>query len=441
MNRTAFIFVTIAAFAGLPFAAGCSCESEPAGAVDAGEDAGEGAGEDAGWDVEPPPREDAAAETRETGYCQGRCCALPEEVAVLASGGENASLVPPLAVDSSAGLFASVGSGLGNCLDKLLVYELGSSVYRPRTSTAQDACYSIGSSIIGPGDGGWLLLWVDRRESAEVRSALYAPEGELVPAEPFQVSDSARLERELAMTRMGDSVLVAWVEEDPDTRVQAVVARQVSLAGEPLAPPHIIRESNELSFSGLDLSSLGENSAILLYRAAGADAELVMQALDSAGQEQATYQVLSGAAGEYGSAAAAFDQGVGAVVYSVSSSGASGQVRFRSLNAEGGLKQDDRPLVSSPEMGSDASIARLPTGFMVVYRAAKPGPDGEMGMIRVIFMDREGNVDGSSDVYEASLHGSRTSVRVTADLRAAISWIDYYDNRSEHNLVNLWCMQ
>lgn len=446
MNRIVLLLLVSALFSALLLAAGCNCESEAVEELDAAMDAGEDAGSDAGWEPVEPPGEDAAAEMRETGDCEGRCCALPEEVALLALDREGVAPVASLAVDRSVNRFASVERGLGNCLDKLLVFELESWSYQPETLTAMDDCYSITTPIIGPGDGGWLVLWVDHRDSTEVRSAVYAPGQELVPAEPFQVSESGRMERELAMTRMGDSVLVAWAEEDVFAGTWAVVARQVSPGGEPLGPAYIVRESNERSFDSLDLTYLGENGAVLLYKAGGSEPELVMQMLDATGQGKGTLEVLSGGAGPYGSAAATWEGGEGAVVYSVAPASTGGQVHFRSVESTGELRQDDRAIVAPPERGSDASIVRLVTGrtvsYMVAYRGVKESAEGEKGMIRVISLDKDGNVQGSSDVYEASLSGNRTSLRLTSNLRVAVSWTDVYDDGTrEHKLVNLWCRE
>ncbi len=442
MGRLALFLVSSVAISGALLASGCSCEGEePVYDWDAGYDAGAvDAGEDAGWEPETPG-EDAAVEVRDAGDCVGRCCALDEEVALLASDHEETSPVAQLAVDSSANLFASISKGPGDCLDRLLVFELDSRDFEPETFSLQDECHSIGSSPIGAGDGGWLLLWVDRRDSFEVRSAVYVSGEELVPAEPFQVSENDRVEQELAMVPMGESMLVAWVEKDVYAGTQALVARQISLAGEPLAQARVVRESNELSFNALDLASLDENRAMLLYKADGDVSELVVQLLDETGQPQGPPEVLSSDAGLYGSAAAAFGDNEGAIVYSLAPSGAGGQVRFRSVTGAG-LGQKDLELVSDPELGSGASIAKVLTGFMVAYRATVSGSAGPRGMIRVMFLDPYGNVQASSDVYEASISGGRTTLGVSSDLRAAISWTDFYeDSTREIKMVNLWCLQ
>jgi hypothetical protein len=445
MKRTVWISGLAAAASCALFCAACACESEKVERVpDAGIDGGFDAGTDAGWEPEPPPGEDAAAERRDAGDCQGRCCALPDEVVVLASDREDADPVASLAVNDSRTGFATIDRELGECLDQMLVFELDSSSYQPEIWSLMDSCHSFYGPIIGPGDGGWLLLWVDHRDSTEVRATVYAPgEEDPVPADPFQLSESDRMERELAMTGVGDSVLVAWTEEDVRSGTWAVVTRSISPAGEPLGPATIVRESNQASFDGLDLVAMGEDGAFLLYNSGGSEPELVMQKLDAAGQVLGPFEVLADDPGPYGSAAMVWERG-GAVVYALAPTSAGGEIRFRSVNAAGDLESNDQRIVSAPQEGSDPSIGRLPTGvgFMVVYRAVIKRGSETRGMIRVMSLDEMGNVLGSSDVAPASIAGNRTSLAVTSNQRVAVSWSDVYeDGRREHKLVNLWCME
>ncbi len=445
MKRTVLTVIFAVAAVALPLLAGCNCESESVEELDAGLDAGPllDAGSDAAW-VPEIPGEDAAAEQREVADCEGKCCALPEEVALLASDVQEVRPVSALAVDRAANLFASVERDLGACLDQLAVFELESSSYQPEVWTLMDDCELIDTAIIGPGDGGWLLLWVDHRDSTEVRATVYPPGQDPVSADPFQLSESDRMERELAMASVGDSVLVAWAEEDLSTGTWAVATRQIAATGEPLGPVTIVREVNEGSIKSLDLTAFAEDSAFLIYKAGGDQPQLVLQKLDATGQVLEPFEVLSDAVGRHGSGAATSDSEGGAVVYAIAPDPTGGEIHFRTINAAGDLEQNDRRIVSAPEQGADPSIIKLPTGvgYMVAYRAVRNRGSETTGMIRVMSLDRDGNVQGSSDVYHASLSGNRTSLAVTSDQRVALSWSDVYDDGTrEHMMVNLWCME
>jgi hypothetical protein len=162
-------------------------------------------------------------------------------------------------------------------------------------------------------------------------------------------------------------------------------------------------------------------------------AELVLDVLSRKGERDRDPWVLSADGGAYGSIDIAGDEMGGGVIYSLVA-GPSQQLWFQGLGADGravrvtsanqtGGGAEARRIVGPPFNASDASLARLPNGYAVAYRAL-PGGNVASPRIRVHFLDNFGRILDESDVALAEAAGGRTAIEIAYDGRVVVAWSD-----------------
>ena len=99
-----------------------------------------------------------------------------------------------------------------------------------------------------------------------------------------------------------------------------------------------------------------------------------------------------------------------------------------------GGPSEPKRVVAPPSNAIDASLAKLPNGYVVAYRAM-PGLLLEEPRIRLHFIDSEGNVIGMSDVALASEAGGRTAIEAANDGRVALGWADMNEDGTSSLIV------
>lgn len=294
-------------------------------------------------------------------------------------------------------------------------------------------------------EGAWLMAFVDDRAGNEVRAQVYDPRVAL-SNDGFQISDGADRPAQVAITTIAnDRRLVAWTE----TRVSAVriLARAVNLEGKPVAP---IREvaSFDGNVGSLTLSQLGKpddnlpESGVLVgyWSRTASSSEIVVQALDQSGAPRGDARVVRADVGDPGFISSVYnhthelgvDLSAGAIAYSVAQYGGK-QLWFSILDndAEPGQLWDGtgRPrgpsdpirLVEAPQKANHPSVARIAQGYAVAYRAL-PGGDVDRARIRVMLLNRVGELQVSSDVAYTTNDGGPTRILQGSDGRSVIVW-------------------
>lgn len=295
----------------------------------------------------------------------------------------------------------------------------------------------------------WLMAFVDNRVGNEVWTKVYDEAGD--HDEPgFQISEGSQRPGMVAITTVSpDRRMVVWAERSLTT--VTVMARPVDTLGEPVGPAQLVTSfmgnlgSIALSQLGMPGDGLDEPGALVAYwrldnSGATDRSELVVQALDLDGKLRGDERVVREDVGNSASIAATLnhtqqaglDWSAGAVAYSVSQTGGN-QLWFQLLDNDGQIGQlwdnlgrlrgDSAPqrLVNSPQRAVHASVARVPQGYMVAYRAL-PGGDVDRARIRVVFLNRSGEFDVDSDVAFTTEEGGPTQVLQGSDGRSVILW-------------------
>ena len=357
-----------------------------------------------------------------------------------------------LAVDLSGSRFAlAYIDKSAQCIDAIYLAELegASGVGMPSIAPALDPCTSIDHTSIEYNGSDWLLASVDaRKDSRDLWVQAFDTDGK--PASGAnRVTNNLALEREVALLSLGsDAVLAAWVEQDLDGGKTQLKLRPLSAQGKPAGDEVVLDQPTDSTWivSGLSLAKLGDMFVGLAYRRTDQTtgrSEIVLDVLDHQGMRDRDSWVLSTDAGALGSVdVSADDVGAGAI-YSLIQ-GDSDQLWFQQLGLDGraakatsagrvGGPVDPVRVVGPPYKAIDASLAKLPVGYAIAYRAL-PGGDVGSPRIRVHFLDRFGRILGKSDVALAEANGGRTAIKSAYDGRITVGWSDT-DDQGETTLT------
>ena len=359
----------------------------------------------------------------------------------------------PLAVDPVGSLFALpiVGTQAG-CLDVVNVATMSGSAQggEPSMKVAVDACALIKDAVAVALRGQWFVAMVDSREPPfDVWLQAYDPvDG--AQGSAVRVQKDAAVETALAVTslRDGERGVVAWGAEASDG-TNSLYTRVFDRSGALVGEPQRIDQS-KLYFRGLSLAPLGEAGAALAYWRYDLDfkvSEIVFRPLDADGKPTRDEWVVAAGAGPSASVDVATDARVGGIVYS-RAEGTQRQVWFQRIDATGQAAElSNSPgrsaaqrVVGVPKSGIDVSVTKLVAGYLISYRAL-PTAQEPKAAIRLVFLDRSGQVIGDSDVSYTSESGGRTAVEAAYDGRVVIGWSQVNaDGKSELKLVRLPCI-
>ena len=157
-----------------------------------------------------------------------------------------------------------------------------------------------------------------------------------------------------------------------------------------------------------------------------------------------TRWVLTTQAGPNGGVDLSSDGEGAGVIYSLAD-GESEQLWFQRLGLDGraahvmsgimvGGASDPVRIVGPPYKAVDASLAKLPTGYAVAYRAL-PGGNVDSPRIRIHFLDRFGRIIGQSDATLATMYGGRTAIKAAYDGRVTVGYSDSDENTGDTTIV------
>jgi hypothetical protein len=356
---------------------------------------------------------------------------------------QNRTAVPAqLAVDVEGSRFALAYTGdSSQCTDALYVAELEGApdVGMPKTALALDPCSTIVHGSIGYNGTTWLLGSVDaRKDSRDLWLQPYDGKNKYTAQ---RITNNVPVEREVALLATGsDSMLAAWVEQPVTGGATTLKLRPVDASGKPTAAEVTLTQPDgDWTESQLSMTAFSDVLFGLAYRRIDAkgNSQIVLDVVDAKGVRDRDTWVLSPQASASGSVDLASD-GMGAgVIYSVIQ-GTSEQLWFQLLGLDGraanvmsgakvGGPQDAERIVEPPEQAVDASLAKLPTGYAVAYRAL-PGGDVDKPRIRIHFLDRFGRIIGKSDAALAAMHGGRTAIKAAYDGRVTVGYSDTDDS-------------
>jgi len=322
------------------------------------------------------------------------------------------------------------------CLEALYLAQLeGASGIAPEITAAIDPCSTIEHVTVAHSGEHWLLGSIDSRENARDLWAQSYDQDADQAGEGYRVSDSPGGESEamLAPTTAGNAI-AAWVEYDLGSDSSSLMARALDADGKPRHEIVVLEAGVTGSFAGLTLSRVGPSLIALGYRSFDREgrSELVIDVLDAETAERNREPwIVTSDGGPNGSIDISGDDEGAGVIYSVIQS-TSHQLWFQRLGPDAvplsdsgsvGTAADAVRVIGPPYLALDASIARIPAGFIVAYRALDGGQIHSPS-IRVHFLDRFGRVIGQSGVALASEFGGRTSVEAAYDGRVVVAWSD-----------------
>jgi hypothetical protein len=340
------------------------------------------------------------------------------------------------------------------CVDAVFVTELQgpSGLGTPESKVATDACTAVDHVAVAHAGDTWLLASVDARQ--DERDLWMQPYDGVSKYPPQRITKTATTKSEVAVTSFGtDAALVSWVEHDAAAGTTTLYARALTALGEPRGDSVAIEQSPTLGYDRLSLSQIGKTYVGLGYRRfdMAGRSELVLQVLDgTTGKLDRDEWLLTKEAGALGSIAISADENGGGLIYSLIQ-GTSEQLWFQQLGADGraapvmsggrtGGPSDPTRVVGPPYNAVDASLAKLPVGFAVAYRAL-PGGNVSSARIRVHFLDRFGRVIGNSDVALAQQSGGRTAIGAGYDGRVVLAWSDQTeDGKTTLTAIKLPCV-
>jgi hypothetical protein len=157
--------------------------------------------------------------------------------------------------------------------------------------------------------------------------------------------------------------------------------------------------------------------------------------------------VLSKNAGVYASIDVDVNENGGGIVYT-QAEGPTGQQLWFQLIDDTGLatpltfSAGTTPalrIVNSPFRGIDVSVAKLRVTFAIAYRAL-PAVNMDKPQIRLMFLNRQGDFLGDSDLSYTSDTGGRTAIKTAYDGRTVVSWTEINDaGQSVIRVVRLPC--
>lgn len=352
-----------------------------------------------------------------------------------------------LGVDLIASRFSSVFIADSEvCLDAVYLSSLqgASGVGMPELEVVSDECTTVLDAAVARVDERWLVAMVDAR--MDQYEIWVQPHDGVEALAPQRVTNSLARESDVVIAgvasedpdsgELTSSAMVAWVERDDATGTATLKAQPLSPLGEPAGDAVVLQASGTWSFASLSMTQIGQSLTALGYRRFDRDgrSQIVLDVLsaDTAERDHDSW-VLTTEAGPYGSIELAADTQGGGVIYSLGQ-GDSAQIWFQQLDASGraasvrrgnlvGGPAEPRRVVAPPANAIDASMAKLPVGYAVAYRAL-PGTQLDTPRIRVHFLHSDGNIIGMSDVALASEFGGRTAIEAAYDGRIVLGWSD-----------------
>lgn len=426
---------------------GCG-EDDPVGPAIIPDSGGDGDEDDAGsFDSGPSPIDVPDAEDLFPGdppeALEGeRCAADTNKIYDLASTSSNA-LPAQVAVSAARFGLAFVSTADVMCTTGVSFAELygAPGANEPSPTTAYDDCTLVEQAAIARGDGLWLLAVVDNRQDERDLwvHAFDHEAGDTV--EQHRITENMAAEGPVELLRIdNERALIVWAEVAFDGSGAALRGQFLSGTGEPMGDVVEIAEPAAGFYSSMSMVLLGELYIGLSYAhddGTGARSVVLDVLRRETGERERDPWVLTTEPGENATVDLASDSRGAGVAYTLAQ-GTSRQIWFQALGLDGraapvigaggqmGGPSEPKRVVENPQLGVDVSVAKLPTGFAVAYRAL-PSVGVTVPQIRAHFLDAFGRIVGDSAVALAEPTGGQTTIEAATDGRIVLSWTDTDD--------------
>jgi hypothetical protein len=302
-------------------------------------------------------------------------------------------------------------------------------------------CFSVDDVALARVTDGWRIAWVDNSAgSAELQTMLTA--NDLTMSDSVsrtRVTNNSLREHTPVFATIAGVPHLAWISEDLDTGARQVDRKRFDDSGEVVTLLTMGSQRKPVSLAFAQMATT--NSALAFLDEDGMPG-IWLQALDKNAQPSGDPVLVSSAitAGNAIDLATREEDG-GAIVYAVDIGSISKEIRFRRLDKNGALLDQEVKLVGSPLQARDASIARLAGGYVVAYRqlATDSSPKNE---IRMMFITKEGNVTNDAQGRLVTYHVADTTAnsgtvigRVSTDGQYSVAFIDTTSDGNQVRLV------
>jgi len=248
---------------------------------------------------------------------------------------------------------------------------------------------------------------------------------------PFMTSEDR--EGHLAAFWHKTSALVAWTAGE--TAFQTVWTAHDDTT---VVPRQVVPSELQHQPSHITAASLVGGGAAVAWVSKGDVLGIFTQSLSAAGAARGDPQKVTGdidGASTVDIAIRDDDFGSGALAYNTGS----GQVynlRMRQLDEGGSLTGSEHSIASGDVR--DPGIAAYSIGYAIAYRVGD-GSGRDSAVIRVAFVDAQGNLAGTRDVSKASSTGSPIRIRQALDGRLFLVWVDATPDGTTLHAVRTAC--
>ena len=203
-----------------------------------------------------------------------------------------------------------------------------------------------------------------------------------------RITNTAVREDNPTLIYNGVNPLLAWVEDTGASR--QIKLQELSAAAAPMGSPTAITSAAN-SPQRIAMARAGDNVAVAWTDSTSDGTNVLVQMVTSTGTPIGTPTTITSEGNASGSVDITETTAGAALAYGVSIDGVRSEVRFRVIDAAGGIVSGERILTPAPQQGIDASIAQLAGGYVVAYRATRE--EGlEFPELRILFIDSGGDI-------------------------------------------------
>jgi hypothetical protein len=223
--------------------------------------------------------------------------------------------------------------------------------------------------------------------------------------------------RELSGAHHQEVSSLAWVEERAGEKDRIILFRSGTRYT-------VLEEGRGLSVAALSLGTLGSGDAssmLLAFGSQGDNRDYYLLGLKDDGSAGSLAPLGGDVGGSPVVSLAQADVG-GGFIYT-EGPGAGEELRFLALDGTGEPRTSERKLTTGNESIRGPQVIAFATGYAVAYRVVRPeAPD--TAMVRLAFLDSEGNLAGTRDLFETSSSGGVVQLRASVDGRLVLAFAE-----------------
>ncbi|HMI90301.1 MAG TPA: hypothetical protein VK509_03005 [Polyangiales bacterium] len=278
-----------------------------------------------------------------------------------------------------------------------------------------------GRALLAASSQRFALLY---RAGSKLQARILLPDmAPVTLSEQLAAADSESDDGErFALTSLPDRFVAAWSESDASGTL-SVFVQSLGLDGTPLEPPHVLADVAARTPRDLQLARLDLGRVLLAWqeRDDAGVGRVMAQALDRKLQpERAPVQLSKNAVSEARFELGAREQSAG-LIYQAREGGVRDTVKFRRVDDQGSVSEDELSVVNAPGRARGGAIAAFGQGYAVAYRSL-PSLGVDRANIRIAFINEYGRIVYESQLAETSEDGGRASVSASVDGHLLVGW-------------------